>query len=185
MIRAALAALLVAPLLLAAAPPASVSVSLGAHIHGAGELSFAAEGETLFAELQTPLANLVGFERAPRDEAERAAYRVALDLLSDPANVFDLSPARCTIDRVTLTEPDFAHDHDHDHHGHGHDDDAHVHADLRVEYELDCEGLDRLSAIRVTLFEQFPAFEHIDAVWLGERTVSARLTPARPTLALR
>lgn len=187
MIRAApLAILSSVPLLLAAAP---APMSLGAHVHGVGALSFAAEGETLFAELHTPLANLVGFEHAPRTDAEREAYRAALDLLSDPETIFDLSPARCALDRVALTEPDFAHDdgdhgHDHAHDRHDHDG-AHVHADLRVEYELTCSGLDRLGAVHAALFAHFPGFERIDALWLGERTISARLTPDRPELGLR
>ena len=49
-----------------------------AHEHGHGTLDIVVEGEELAIELRIPAVNVVGFEHAPRDEAEREAIRKAL-----------------------------------------------------------------------------------------------------------
>lgn len=45
--------------------------ALGAHVHGIGELNVAIDGEALLVELISPAMDLVGFEHAPRTEAQR------------------------------------------------------------------------------------------------------------------
>ncbi len=159
---------------------------MDAHVHGAGRLAFVADGAVLAAELETPLANLIGFEHAPRNDAERQAYTEAVAWLSDPFQAFGLPRAGCEIQDVTVTEPDFAeaaHDHDHDH-SHDHDRD-HAHADLRIEYVFACSTLSQLRQIPVALFGRFPGFTRIDAVFVGERSYTGALTPQAATLDLR
>src|SRR5690606_20886978 len=48
-----------------------------AHEHGVADLRVAAEGNTVVIEFDSPLDNLVGFEHAPRDDAQRMALRTA------------------------------------------------------------------------------------------------------------
>ena len=113
-----------------------------AHEHGHGTLDIVVEGEELVVELRIPAVNVVGFEHAPRDDAEREAVRKALVPFQDAASVLAPSAAaQCEIEKadarmVSMDEEDrhededHAHDesadgkHSHDEHGHdehGHD----------------------------------------------------------------
>jgi hypothetical protein len=49
----------------------------GKHVHGEVTLNLALEGDTLIAEIEATGAQVLGFERAPRDPAERAAVAAA------------------------------------------------------------------------------------------------------------
>ena len=49
----------------------------GKHVHGEVTLNLALEGVTLIAEIEATGAQVLGFERAPRDPAERAAVAAA------------------------------------------------------------------------------------------------------------
>jgi len=77
---------------------------LGPHVHGAAELSLAVEDDVLYAELNTPLVNIAGFEHAPRSPAENTAYRAAIDVLQ-AGDFLSFDGARCRLDDVALTEP--------------------------------------------------------------------------------
>jgi hypothetical protein len=72
----------------------------GAHAHGSAELKLALEGGLLEMELTVPGMDLVGFEHAPRDDAQRAAIAEALAFL-DAASWLDLpAAAGCTLDKA-------------------------------------------------------------------------------------
>ncbi|MGY6532713.1 ZrgA family zinc uptake protein [Glycocaulis sp.] len=137
----------IAALLMASAAPAALADEprqAGAHVHGLAELAIALDSDgTLLAELESPLYNLAGFERAPRNDAEAALVRAAKDALRDGAWPAFNSEAGCVFDSVELEgfPPADApaaddehgahgdnHPHDHDH-GHAHDDDHHHHGD--------------------------------------------------------
>ena len=60
-----------------------------AHEHGALKLDIAVEGTTLSIGMEAPLDNLLGFERAPRTDAERKAAADVLTRLRSP----DKAPA--------------------------------------------------------------------------------------------
>ena len=64
-----------------------------AHRHGAGRLNIAMEGGEVYAELESPAANVVGFEHAPTTEAERASLDKAVATLQDGDRLFRFSPA--------------------------------------------------------------------------------------------
>ena len=75
----------------------------GAHVHGLGKLDLAQEGPELHLRLESPAANLVGFEHAPRDAAERATLEQAVAALKDGAALFAPTPAaRCTLAEVSV-----------------------------------------------------------------------------------
>ena len=104
------------------------------HEHGHGALDIVLEGEDLVAELRIPAVNVVGFEHAPRDDAEREAVHKAVARFSDAASVLVPSAdAACEIEDV---EAEIAGT-DHDgpwrvgaeveaEEGHDHDADAHA-----------------------------------------------------------
>ena len=56
-----------------------------AHEHGVAVLRVVSEGATLMIEFVSPLDNLVGFEHAPRTDAQRTALRAAQARLRDAA----------------------------------------------------------------------------------------------------
>lgn len=117
----------------------------GTHVHGLAELAVALNLDgTLVAELESPLYNLIGFERAPRNDAEYALVANAIEALRESALPAFNTEAGCALDGVELdgfphTAPhsgghdhdhmdhdgDEPHDHDHDHDHHAHDDDTH------------------------------------------------------------
>lgn len=74
-----------------------------AHQHGVARLDVAVDGTRVSIDLDTPLDNLLGFEHAPRSEAERRAAEAALATLRDAARLFRFdAAARCRSTAVEL-----------------------------------------------------------------------------------
>ena len=103
-----------------------------AHEHGHGTLDIVVEGEELVIELRIPAVNVVGFEHAPRDQAEREAVRRALVPFGDAASVVVVpSGAECEVEEAEADIRSMADEGDHegdrrrDGEGHDHDDDRH------------------------------------------------------------
>ena len=72
-----------------------------AHEHGHGTLDIVVEGEELVIELRIPAVNVVGFEHAPKDDAEREAVRRALVPFADAASVLVVSAqAECEVEEA-------------------------------------------------------------------------------------
>ena len=82
MLRSAAAAL---ALLLA---PAALLRAGEAHRHGVARLDVAVDGTRVSLALDTPLDNLLGFEHAPRNAAERRAADAAVATLRQAAALF-------------------------------------------------------------------------------------------------
>lgn len=72
-----------------------------AHEHGHGALDIVVEGQVLVIELRIPAVNVVGFEHAPKDDAEREAVRQALVPFGDAASLFVLpAEAECEVEEA-------------------------------------------------------------------------------------
>ena len=103
-----------------------------AHEHGRGTLDIVAEGEELVVEFRIPAANVVGFEHAPRDDAEHEAVRKAAETFRDPASVFVLpAEAECEVEEAEagiVAMGAEEHDGDHAHEGEDHDHEGDEHA---------------------------------------------------------
>ncbi len=157
-----------------------------AHFHGNAALAFALDGAALSVELDTPLYNLTGFEYAPQTPEEVSTVQSVQALLAQPGGLFSFNAeAGCTAREQSqtvqlLTEAD-DHDHDHDESDHA----ADTHRDTVIEYLFDCSSPDRLNEITVRLFEHFPRFEELDAVYLDQNTQqSIRLSPVNDRINL-
>lgn len=75
-----------------------------AHSHGLAKLEVAVEATTLSILLESPLDNLVGFERAPRTDKERQQTQDAAAKLSAADAMFKIDPAaQCKLVRAELT----------------------------------------------------------------------------------
>src|SRR5262245_59764684 len=77
-------------------PGAGTALAHKAHSHGVARLDIAAEGTGLRIELAVALEDLVGFEREPKDDREKAALEAAAAKLRDVAAiVVPAADAKC------------------------------------------------------------------------------------------
>lgn len=135
----------------------AIAVAQGhAHQHGVLELNIAVEARKLTLQLESPLDNLVGFERAPRTAAERKRVEAALAKLKAAQTLFVIDPAaQCKLSNVTLTsavlklgasQPGSANN---------------EHADIDASFEFDCEDAARAAFVDVGLFDAFAGMKRI------------------------
>lgn len=163
-----------------------------AHVHGLALLDVALDGGRLQLDLEATAHDLVGFERAPRDEAERAKLEATRRVLLDHARLWQFNVAAgCVAEAPVLEVPGTpgggaakAHGHDHGH-GDGQAQEK-THGDWRVRYRFQCRNPEALRAIDTGLFAAFPAIESVRVQLIdasGARAAS--LGPAQPRLVLR
>ena len=137
-----------------------------AHAHGHGTLDIVVEGELAMLELRMPGVNVVGFEHAPKDDAEREAVRRALEPLQDGASVFVLTPeADCVIEHSAAEIAAVAHEdhHDDDEHAeHEAEADEEEHSELRATYQFRCGAPERLDRIETHVLEHLHDVEEIE-----------------------
>lgn len=106
-----------------------------AHVHGIAALNIALDGDEVHVELDSPAANIVGFEHVPSSAADHAALDKAVAMLKKGDDLFQFnSAAGCKMEKAMITSALLegehekhaeAHDH-HEEHGHkGHDDHGH------------------------------------------------------------
>ena len=73
------------------------------HEHGVAHLDVAVDGQRLTISLETPLENLLGFERAPRTETERKSVALLQERLKAPTKLLLIDPAAgCSKGQVEL-----------------------------------------------------------------------------------
>ncbi|HRD98541.1 MAG TPA: DUF2796 domain-containing protein [Rubrivivax sp.] len=146
-----------------------------AHEHGALKLDVAIEGNKLTIAMEAPLDNLLGFERAPRTNAERQAATDVLARLRSPDKGVPLfaadAAAQCTLSKSDVQAPVLepgaqpaAKD---------------GHADLDASYEFACAIPGELRTLDVGLFEAFKRTQRIDVQVAGPKG-QAKVTLRRP-----
>jgi hypothetical protein len=169
-------ALLGGCLLAALAAPCAAAHAGEAHVHGVASLDVAIEGDRLTLAFSSPLENLVGFERAPRNDKEKARVAQALERLRKPEDLFVPSAAaQCKaspvkIDAPVLDAPGKA--------------PKGEHASLAAMVEFRCGEPQNLAGLRVMLFDAFPNVKRIDARVAGaKKQKAARLTSGNRTLS--
>jgi hypothetical protein len=151
------------------APAAAIAVTVAAvsitalagktHEHGALQLSLAIDGERLAIEMEAPLDGLIGFERTPRNDAER---RAAADLLARLRRGGDLfvpaAAAQCRFVsanvRAPVLEPGAAP-------ARG------EHAELEASFEYRCAQPAQLRTLDVALFDAFKRLRKVSVQWAG------------------
>lgn len=146
-----------------------------AHEHGALKLDVAIEGNKLTIAMEAPLDNLLGFERAPRTDAERKAAADVLARLRSPDKGTPLfatdTAAQCTLGKAEVLAPVLepgaqpASKDDH--------------ADLDASYEFTCSKPDALRTLDVGLFDAYKRIQRIDVQVAGPKG-QAKATLKRP-----
>ena len=127
------------------------------HEHGVARLNVAVDAGRVSIELDTPLDNLLGFERAPRSDAERAKAAALVARLRAADGLFRIDTAAgCTLAKVDLVSAPLelgtaaagavASDH----------------SDLNGVFEFRCKNGARAGFVEVGLFDAFPALKRIE-----------------------
>lgn len=128
-----------------------------AHVHGEVELGIAVEGPAIVIEMRTPLDNLVGFERAPRNDVEKNTVDQTLSRLRAADHLFRIDPAgSCKLGPVTLDAPVLGT-------GPAAGGAKDEHAEMLASFAFNCTAADRVKFIELDLFKAFPRMRQIDA----------------------
>jgi hypothetical protein len=161
-------------LVLAALWLAPVQAAPHAHQHGVAKLAVAVDGNTLTIDLDAPLDGFLGFERAPRNDAERKAAADLLARLRDAAGLFKPDAAAgCKAAEVTIDAPVL----EPGAQGKG------EHADLEARFSFQCAQPQALRTLDVGLFDAFKRLQRIDVQVAGAKG-QAKVTLRRPARAV-
>lgn len=135
----------------------------GPHQHGVAQLDVGVEPGRVTLDLDTPLDNLLGFERAPRTDAERERAAAVVKKLQAADGLFRIDPAAgCTLAKVTLKSAAL---------GLGADAAAAKgdHADLEGRFEFTCKAGAKAGFVEVGLFEAFAPLKRIELQVVTQR----------------
>ncbi|MDR1662460.1 MAG: DUF2796 domain-containing protein [Azoarcus sp.] len=160
------------------------------HEHGVARLNVALEDGRLAIELDSPLANLLSFEHAPRTDSQRDEVRAMVAKLRKADALFVLpKAASCRLESVALESGNLpgnllvpaalatggqsggaqANDEK---------DGAAEHGELEASFVFRCDKPETLTQIDIRLFGAFPALREIEAqIIVPGRQSAAELTP--------
>ena len=153
------------------------------HVHGQGQVSMAIDQNLISMTLESPGADIIGFEHEARTAEEKTAVAEALKQLSDPMFVIQLpGSASCKVIQASSEvasengdEGHADHDEDEDHEEHAdHDEheeheeheehadhDEHeeheneAHGSFIAEYQLECTNIAAINSITFVYFDHF------------------------------
>ena len=128
-----------------------------AHQHGSAQLDIAVEPRRVSIFFETPLDNLLGFERDPRTDDERQRADAAVARLRAAGQVFRIDAAAgCTLASVELQSAALKL---------GAAAEAPApegHADLDGRFDFDCKDGRRAAYVEVGLFEAFKGLRRLE-----------------------
>jgi len=139
---------------------------LGAHEHGAAELSVAWTGADVAIDLVSPTINVFGFEYEPETDEDIAIEADRTEALIAPGIIAVNDEAGCRLAEPATTETER----------------EASHAEISVSWQFTCDDPDQIREIDAAgLFTEFPGFEDVDVQWLSDSSQSsAELTPGEP-----
>lgn len=139
------------------------------HVHGEGRLDIAIDKNTITLDLELPLDAAVGFERAPKDDKEKAALASAEKIVNAAAALWLPTPAAaCTVQSVEVAMPKFT---------------GGEHTDVDARYVFRCAEPAALKGVETTIFKQFKRLYRLEAQRVGpDGQGKQRLTPKAPVL---
>jgi hypothetical protein len=127
-----------------------------AHVHGQLKLDVAIDVRAITVHVDSPLVNIVGYERAPRTDAERNTAQQALAQLRSAGKLFTIDPAAgCALAQVDLDAPALGLGDALPGQTQGHD-------DLEGNIVFECRSPVQARYIDVALFEAFSGVRQID-----------------------
>lgn len=159
----------------------------GAHEHGTAHLSIAIADQALEIHLDSPAANIFGFEHEAHSEADKKTLAEASAQLAAGADLFAFEPAAACKFKTAEIKTEGAEPADHDEHEaatqqtettkpttHQHQTETNeAHQDLQVTWLFTCEQTDALKTITPTLFSRFSGFKNLKVEWVSAKGASA------------
>ena len=143
------------------------------HAHGEGMLDVVIDKDSIAINLELPLDAAVGFERAPRNEREKAALAATERTLGDAALFVPTPAANCRAQPPKVVMPAFGAKAGNDGHG-----------DIYASYTYRCANPAALKSIETGIFKQFKRLYRLEAQRAGPSGQGKqRLTPKNPVLA--
>lgn len=138
----------------------------GAHEHGAATLAVAVGTEGLEIMLESPAANIVGFEHAATTDEDKQKLADAVKKLEAGAELFSVNTeAGCTLKSAEVISALL---------GNTAETAGEAHNDMDVTWSFACTQPAELKEVAVKLFAAFPdGFQHIKAEWVTEKGASA------------
>lgn len=161
----------------------------GVHEHGTASLSLAMGTEGLEIMLESPAANLVGFEHAASTDEDKKKLMDTKAKLEAGADLFSInSEAACTfksakivsalLDNTETAKAEAEKEHKHA--------ETEAHNDMDVTWTFTCIKPAELKTIRTKLFASFPeGFQKIKAEWVTDQGASAQELTTDATLTLK
>ena len=156
----------------------------GSHEHGVARLTVATSDTGLEIALESPAANLFGFEYKASTAEDKETVHGAIEKLEAGSSLFSMNAAAgCSFD-TTAVESSMIDTHHDDHkdekHEEGHDDhkdehedehddhkDEKSHSDVDVTWTFKCEQPAAIKSVSTKLFSAFPnGFEELDVEWV-------------------
>ena len=160
------------PLALLLAAPLAALAQGHAHVHGLAKLDIAVEAKKITVSFETPLDNLVGFERAPRTDSERKRADEAVARLRDGDAMFRFDPAAgCKLAGVELSSAALKL-------GKAEAAPKDGHAELEGEWQFDCADATRAALCRGRPVRLQPAQAGAGAAGPAEGAAQARAEAA-------
>ena len=162
----------------------------GKHEHGVASLSLAVDNKGLEISLDSPAANLVGFEHKPSTDEQSQQVAKVKAQLENPTSLFDIpAAAECSLSKTELqaalmqvstdtTKADAdKHEHEHEHasekHEHEAEHEEHAHSDIEATWQFTCAKPAELGSVSTKLFATFPAIKKLNVEWLNGDKASA------------
>jgi hypothetical protein len=158
---------------------AAAQAAKKAHQHGVATIGVAVEKNRIVVTIDSPLDNLLGFERAPRTDDEKKRAEALVAQMKDGGALFRIDPAAgCKLDTAELQaavlgvgKPEAT---------------SGAHADLEADFEFACADAAKAGFIETTLFSAFTRLQRVNVAVAGTKgqTKSTLRRPAtRITIA--
>ena len=165
----------------------------GKHEHGVASLSLAVDNTGLEISLDSPAANLVGFEHKPSTDEQSQQVAKVKTQLENPTSLFDIpAAAECSLTKTELqaalmqvssdsettkSKREHAgekHEHEHETEKHEHEHEhEHEHSDIEATWQFTCAKPAELGSVSTKLFAAFPAIKKLNVEWLNGDKASA------------
>ncbi|MBT2323000.1 DUF2796 domain-containing protein [Variovorax paradoxus] len=143
--------------MLAAAPLSAMAQAERAHVHGQIKLDVAIDGPAIVIAMASPLDNFIGFEHAPKTDAEKKAAEAAVAQLRAADQLFKIDPAaNCKLGPIALQSTALGL-------GKAEPGAPEGHADLDGTFAFNCTNAPAAKFIDVGLFAAFKGVRQIDA----------------------
>ena len=157
----------------------------GKHEHGVASLSLAVANTDLEISLDSPAANLVGFEYKPSTDEQSQQVAKVKTQLENPTSLFDIpAAAECSLTKTELQAAlmqvssdnettKSKREHAGEKHEHEHETEKHEHSDIEATWQFTCAKPAELGSVSTKLFATFPAIKKLNVEWLNGDKASA------------